>query len=82
MAITTRTTTKATHRTILTYTPEFGERTDSLSRGKKFVNEAYDVIQQAGNPGRLIVDFGIGCGVSSVAFEETQTIPQRDIQTE
>jgi hypothetical protein len=80
MTITTRTTTKATHRTVIRYEPEFGERTDKVSKARKFVNEALDIVLQAGNPGRLIVDLGIGCGVGSIVFEETQTVPQRDIQ--
>ena len=77
MPITTRTTSKATHRTVLTYTPAFGERQD---KGKKFASDAVDLVQKNGNPGRLIVEFGVGGGVSSVVFEETQGISQRDIQ--
>lgn len=77
MEIKTRTTSKATHRTTLTYTQEAGERIADLS--KNFVIKAYDFVRASGNPGRLIIDCGAGGGVSGVVFEETQTIPQRDI---
>lgn len=76
MPIITRTTTKATHRTVLKYTHDRFLRED---KGRSFLNEALDMVQAAGNPGRLIVDCGIGGGVSSIVFEETQTVPQRDI---
>lgn len=77
MPITTRTSSKATHRTALTYVPDFGERI--ADKGKNFVNQAYDLVRSAGNPGRIIVECGLGGGVSSIVFEETQTISQRDI---
>jgi hypothetical protein len=77
MPISTRTTTKATHRTTLTYTAPFGHRAD---KGRTFVNEALDIIQKHGDPARMIIEFGVGGGVSSIAIEQTQTVPQRDIQ--
>jgi hypothetical protein len=77
MPITTRTTSKATHSTKLTYIPEFGERKD---KGNKFAKDAVDLVQKNANPGRLVIEFGLGGGVSSVVFEETQGISQRDIQ--
>jgi hypothetical protein len=77
MPITTRTQTKATHRTTLTYIPDFGERKD---KGKKFAHDAIDLVQKNDTAGRLIIEFGLGGGVSSVVFEETQAISQRDIQ--
>ena len=79
MPINTRTTTKATHRTLFKYEPDFGERQDKASKGRKWIDEAYDVVLKCGNPGRLIIECGIGGGVSSVAFEETQVVPQSDI---
>ena len=79
MPITTRTTTKATHRTVLTFTAPFGHRAD---KGRAFLAEAHELVVKSGNAGRLIVECGIGGGISSIAFEETQTVPQRDIISE
>lgn len=77
MPISTRTVTKAIHRTTLTYTAEFGHRAD---KGVKFIFEAVEMIQKEQQVGSLIIQFGPGGGVSGITFEETQTVPQRDIQ--
>jgi hypothetical protein len=77
MPITTRTTTHAVDKTIMMYTPEFGQRSD---KGKTFINEVLDLIHKNQQVGTLTIQFGTGGSVSTVAFEEKQLIPQKDVQ--
>jgi hypothetical protein len=77
MPITTRTTTHAVDKTIMMYTPELGDRIKD--GGRKFFNEVLDLIQKNQQVGTLTIQFGTGGSVSTVAFEEKQLIPQKDV---
>ncbi|MGA9352263.1 MAG: hypothetical protein WBV46_01145 [Terriglobales bacterium] len=79
MALKTRTTSKVNHRTVLSWEREPGEHSDL---GQKFLSEVLKLIRSERQMGRLTVDFGSGGGIGSVIFEETEAIPQREIQVE
>jgi hypothetical protein len=77
MPITARTTTQAVHRTTLTYTAESNHIKDG---GKRFIAEVLDMIRAERQVGTLTIQFGVGGGVSTVVFEEKETIAQKDIE--
>jgi hypothetical protein len=74
MAIKTRTTTQAVHRTIVT-----AEGTKN-SGGRDLLLETHDLIHSEKNVGQLTVQYGVGGCISSVVFEERETIAQKDIE--
>lgn len=48
--------------------------------GRALLVEAFDFIRSERQVGRLTAEFGIGGSISSLIFEETEPIAQRDIE--
>lgn len=72
-----KTTSKVLHRTVLSWEWEPGHHRD---RGEKFLASVLKLIRDERQIGRLTIDFGVGGGVSSVVFEETESIKQGEIE--
>ena len=72
----TSTRSHVTHRTRLTadVKPEDG--------GRKLLIEAFDFIRSEKQVGKLTAQFGPGGSISSLVFEETETIPQKAIEVD
>ena len=63
-----------THRTIVT------SETPVKDGGRALILELVDDIRSDGRPGKLTAQFGIGGSLSSLIFEESETITQSSIQ--
>ncbi len=50
--------------------------------GRSLLIEAFDFIHEEGQSGKLVVNFRPGGVVTAMVFEETTTIPQKDISVE
>lgn len=50
--------------------------------GRSLLIEAHDFIRGEHQVGRLTVQYGVGGSISSLQFEETETIAQREIEVE
>jgi hypothetical protein len=48
--------------------------------GRALLLEAFDFIRQERQVGKLTAQFGVGGSISSLVFEETDSIAQRDIE--
>ena len=72
----TSTKTTATHRTSL-----MADKTPT-DGGRSLLIEAFDFIHEVGQSGKLVANFRPGGAITSLIFEETTTIPQRDITVE
>lgn len=48
--------------------------------GRALLLEAFDFIRQEKQVGKLTAQFGVGGSISSLVFEETDSIAQRDIE--
>ncbi|MHB1952113.1 MAG: hypothetical protein ACYCOU_00070 [Sulfobacillus sp.] len=70
----TSTRSHVTHRTTLAA----DRKTDD--GGRKLLTEAFDFIRSEKQVGKLTAQFGPGGSISSLFFEETTTIQQRDIE--
>ena len=77
MALKTRTTTSAVHRTTITYEAPPGAAKDG---GRVWLAETFKLINSNHQVGSLTVNFGFGGSISSVTFSESEIIPQRDIE--
>lgn len=51
----------------------------STDGGRALLNEAFSLIRNARQQGTLIAHFGQGGSLSSLVFEETEKIAQKDI---
>jgi hypothetical protein len=72
----TSTKTTATHRTSLMADKP------STDGGRSLLIEAFDFIRSEGQSGKLVANFRPGGAITSLVFEETTTIPQKDISVE
>lgn len=72
----TSTRSHVTHRTSITadQKPEDG--------GRKLLMEAFTFIRSEKQVGKLTANFGPGGSISSLIFEETESIPQKDIEVD
>jgi hypothetical protein len=70
----TATRSHVTHRTTITADEKLPDG------GKSLLNEAFDFIRQERQVGKLTAQFGIGGSISSLIFEETDSIAQKDIE--
>lgn len=70
----TSTKSSVTHRTTLTADERLQDG------GKALLIEAFDFIRSERQVGKLTAQFGIGGSISSLVFEETESIAQRDIE--
>jgi len=75
MALKTRTVTQAVSRTTLTL-----EGIAKKDGGRSLLLETFDFIHAEEQIGQLTVQFSLGGSISSVIFEERETIPQKDIE--
>jgi hypothetical protein len=69
----TSTKTTATHRTSLMADKP------STDGGRSLLIEAFDFIHEEGQSGKLVANFRPGGAITSMVFEETTTIPQKDV---
>lgn len=72
----TRTKSTVTHRTEVTSDGKNGDG------GRSLLLELFDDIRSDRRVGKLTAQFGVGGSISLLTFEETQNIPQRDIEVE
>lgn len=63
-----------THRTALTADPKLPDG------GRALLIEGFDFIRSTRSVGKLVAQFGIGGSISSLVFEETDSIAQKDIE--
>jgi hypothetical protein len=65
-----------THRTTVT---SEGKRADG---GRSLLLELFDDVRSDKRVGKLTAQFGVGGSLSSLVFEETESIAQREIEVE
>lgn len=70
----TSTRSQVTHKTTITADQK---PTDG---GRKLLLEAFDFIRGEKQVGRLTAQFGVGGSISSLVFEESETIKQSEIE--
>jgi hypothetical protein len=70
----TATKSSVTHRTHITAEEK------KPDGGRSLLIEAFDFIRSERQVGKLTAQFGIGGAISSLIFEETEPIAQRDIE--
>lgn len=70
----TQTKSHVTHKTTLTADPKIPDG------GRALIVEAFDFIRSTRSVGKLTAQFGIGGSISSLFFEETDSIAQKDIE--
>jgi hypothetical protein len=79
MALKTKTITNAVHRTTVTYEPPADAVKDG---GRRWISETFNLINAHHQVGVLTVAFGLGGSITSIIFEEKETIPQRNLEVE
>lgn len=72
----TATKSTVTHRTHVT---SDSKRDDG---GRALLVELFDDIRSDKRVGKMEVQFGVGGSISSLVFEESEVIPQKDIEVE
>lgn len=70
----TRTRSVVTHRTEVTSDTKTGDG------GRSLLVELFDDIREDRRVGKLTAQFAVGGSISSLTFEETEAIAQRDIE--
>ena len=76
----TATRSTVTHRTTVTGDHEVKYR--SQDGGRALLLELFDDLRSDKRVGKLTAQFGIGGSISSLVFEEAETIAQREIEVE
>jgi hypothetical protein len=66
--------TQAVHKTTITAEDK------KPDGGRALLIEAFDFIRSERQVGKLTAQFGIGGSISSLVFEESESIPQKDIE--
>jgi hypothetical protein len=66
-------------RSFVTHKTAISADAKPLDGGRALLLELFDDLRSDQRVGKLTAQFGVGGAISSLIFEETETIPQRDI---
>ena len=69
-------------RSVVTHKTEITATAKSSDGGRSLLLELFDDLRQDKRTGKLTAQFGVGGSIASLVFEETEAIPQREIEVE
>ena len=73
---------KTSTRSVVTHSTVVSADGKQLDGGRALLLELFDDLRSDKRVGKLTAQFGVGGSISHLQFEESETIPQREIEVE